>query len=190
VLDLVDQVAFQTHMLALNAAVEAAQAGVHGRGFGVIAAEVRQLAHRCGQAARDIRKMISEGNEAARAGSLLVDRTGIVLEEVATGVSRLSELVAAMASTERGHARDIGVVNDSVVEMESMTGQNATLVEDAAVASRAMQESASALLHEVDFFTMQNDRNHLHGAMAGQSAISGLDHSEHPHDTLLDQLHA
>jgi methyl-accepting chemotaxis protein-1 (serine sensor receptor) len=190
VLDLVDQVAFQTHMLALNAAVEAAQAGVKGRGFSAIATEMRQLAHRCGQAARDIRQMILASDEAARAGSVQVDRTGMVLEEIATGVNRLSELVAAMASTERGHAKDIGAVNVSIVKMESMTGQNATLVEDAAVASRAMQESASALLHEVDFFTTQNDCNHVHGAMASQSESTGLDHSEPPHDSLLDQLHA
>ena len=135
--------------------------------------------------------MLSPGSTpGSGAVSVLVYRTGMALEEVATGVNRLSELVAAMASTERGHAKDIGVVNVSVVKMESMTGQNATLVEEAAVASRAMQESASALLHEVDFFTTQNDCNDVHGAMASQSESTGMDHSEHPHDSLLDQLHA
>ena len=96
----------------------------------------------------------------------------------------------SIRSTERGHAKDIGMVNDSVVSMESMTGQNATLVEEAAVASRAMQESASALLHEVDFFTMQNDRDHLSGTMAGQSETTAIAHSEGAQDALLDQLHA
>ncbi|MFA6232434.1 MAG: methyl-accepting chemotaxis protein [Rhodanobacter sp.] len=190
VLDLVDQVAFQTHMLALNAAVEAAQAGVHGRGFGVIATEMRQLAHRCGQAARDIRQMILVSDDATRAGSVLVDRTGVVLEAVASGVSKLSVLVAAMASTERGHALDIGGVNDSLVNMESMTGQNASLADEATMASRAMQESASALLREVDFFTVQNEGNALPAAMAGQSGIIESIHLEGTPDLLPDQLHA
>jgi hypothetical protein len=74
--------------------------------------------------------------------------------------------------------------------MESMTGQNANLVKEAAVASRAMQESASALLQDVDFFTMQKDGNRLHGAIASQSEGTGMSPLEHPHDTLLDQLRA
>lgn len=173
-LDLVDQVAFQTNILALNAAVEAAQAGAHGRGFGVIATEMRQLAHRCKMAARDIRQMIFASDEAARAGSTLVDRTERVLGHVATSVNKLSELVGAMASTGRGHARDIGLVNDSIVEMESTTVQNAALVEEAALASRAMQESASALLQEVDFFTIQSELDALACAEPDQPDMTSL----------------
>jgi methyl-accepting chemotaxis protein len=190
VLDLVDQVAFQTHMLALNAAVEAAQAGMHGRGFGVIATEMRQLAHRCGQAARDIRQMIRASDDATRAGSVLVDRTGVVLEAVADGVSKLAALIAAMASTERGHAKEISVVNDSVVDMESMTGQNATLVEEAAIASRVMQENASELLQEVDFFHMQNDQKQTPGVVADQLENKEIDHSENSLNILPDHLNA
>ncbi|MBW4049264.1 MAG: methyl-accepting chemotaxis protein, partial [Proteobacteria bacterium] len=190
VLDLVDQVAFHTHVLALNAAVEAGQAGVHRRGFGLIATEKRQLAQRWGKAARDIRQMILANDEATRAGSVLVDRTGVVLEAVASGVGKLSALVAAKASKERRHAEDIGVVNNSVVKMESMTGQNATLVEEATFACRAMPERAPSPLHQVDFFTMQHGGALLSRAMAARSESIAMAHSKRAQDALLDQLHA
>jgi methyl-accepting chemotaxis protein len=169
VLDLVDQVAFQTHLLALNAAVEAARAGVHGRGFGVVAAEVRELAQRCGHAARDIRQLISASDEAVRAGTALVGRTGAVLEEVAGSVTQLSELVAAMAVSGRGHACDIEQVNRAVAEMDAMTRDNASLVEEAAAASRAMQESTAVLLGEVGFFSLQSGADTMSGVPAERS---------------------
>ncbi len=156
-LDLMDQVAFQTHMLALNAAVEAARVGVHGRGFSVVALEVRGLAQRASQAAKDIRQLIAASDEAVSTGTQLVGRAGTVLEQVAVSVTQLSACVAAMAAAGRGHAHDIGQVNRAVVEMDAMTRENATLVEQAGASSSRMRESALALLREVDFFTLQDD---------------------------------
>jgi methyl-accepting chemotaxis protein-1 (serine sensor receptor) len=157
VLDLVDQVAFQTQLLALNAAIEAARAGEYGRGFGVVAAEVRQLAHRCSQAAKDIRALITESDEAVQTGMALVDQTGAKLAGIAASIERLSTSVSEMGAAGRGHASDIAVIGHAMVDIETMTRENAALVDQAAAASRAMRESAGALLEQVDFFTLPGD---------------------------------
>jgi methyl-accepting chemotaxis protein len=175
ILDLVDQVAFQTHLLALNAAIEAARAGVHGRSFAVVAVEVRQLAQRSGQAARDIRQLISASDEAVHAGTVRVGRTGTVLEGVATSVAKLSQWVAAMAAMGRGNANDIAVVNQAVTNMDAMTQENAALVEEAAAASHAMQETAAALLREVDFFSLHNEVDEMDTAVPGSAMKTAAD---------------
>jgi len=157
VLDLVDQIAFQTQLLALNAAIEAARAGEYGRGFGVVAAEVRQLAHRCSQAAKDIRALITESDDAVQTGMALVDQTGAKLAGIVASIEQLSLSVAKMGAAGRGHASDIGVIGRAMVDIETMTRENAALVDQAAAASRAMRESAGALLEQVDFFTLVDD---------------------------------
>jgi len=149
-LDLIDQVAFQTRLLSLNAAVEAARAGEHGRGFGVVATEVRQLA----QAAKDIRGLVRASDDAVRNGLGRVARAGEVIENIGSSVNRLAEAMAAILVAGRAQAGEIAAVNQAVIDMDAMTRENAALGEQAAAASRAMRENATALLGEVGFFTL------------------------------------
>jgi methyl-accepting chemotaxis protein len=153
-LDLIDQVAFQTRLLSLTAAVEAARAGEHGCGFAVVATEVRQLAQRCSEAAQDIRGLVRASDDAVRNGLGRVARAGEVIENIGSSVNRLAEAMAAMLVAGRAQAGEIAAVNQAVIDMDAMTRENAALGEQAAAASRAMRENATALLHEVGFFTL------------------------------------
>ena len=153
-LDLIDQIAFQTRLLALNAAVEAARAGEHGRGFGVVATEVRQLAQRCSEAARDVRGLVAASDEAVRSGLRRVARTGEVIDAIGHSVNRLAQAMQVIVASGRDQASDIAAVNRAVIEMDAMTQENAALGEQAAAASRAMQEGAAALRDEMAFFKL------------------------------------
>jgi methyl-accepting chemotaxis protein len=155
VLDLVDQFAFQTNLLALNAAVEAARAGEHGRGFAVVAFEVRELAQRCAGAARDIRQLIGESDEAVQAGVTSVDRAAEALTAIGSHVQALSLRVADWMAATRGQNDGIGRVNGAIRGIDETTRENAVLVEQAAAASRAMRESAEVLRREVAYFSLQ-----------------------------------
>ncbi|WP_369928310.1 methyl-accepting chemotaxis protein [Xanthomonas sp. NCPPB 2632] len=156
-LDLVDQIAFQTSMLALNAAVEAARAGEHGRGFGVVAAEVRALAQRCASAAGDIRGLIAASDEVVQAGVASVDRAGEVLHGIAERVALLSGLVASVMDVTRGQSEGIARIDGAIRGIEQATRDNAVLVEHATSASHAMRESADILRREVAYFVLENE---------------------------------
>lgn len=158
VVDLIDQVAFQTRLLALNAAVEAAHAGERGRGFKVVAHEVRQLAGRCSEGARSIRLLIEESERAVSAGTTQVRGSGEVLGDIAASVDQLAGMVTAMAKTSRGSAHDIGALADMTERMRAMTQENAVLGEQAAVASQSLTGSAHTLLEVVGFFSLTGER--------------------------------
>jgi methyl-accepting chemotaxis protein len=157
VLDLVDQVAFQTNLLALNAAVEAARAGEHGRGFAVVAHEVRELAQRCGAAAKDIRGLILASDEAVHAGVTSVDSASAVLSGIGERVAALSTMLASVMDATRSQTDGIARVNGAIRGIDETTRENAELVEHAAAASRAMRESAEILRQEVAYFTLQEE---------------------------------
>ncbi|MGC1547326.1 MAG: methyl-accepting chemotaxis protein [Rhodanobacter sp.] len=157
---LINDVAFQTNLLALNAAVEAARAGEHGRGFAVVAAEVRQLAQRCSGAAREIRQSINESAEAVLDGRTHAQRSGEALTSIVTSAAQVSEKVAAMALS--GHEQKAGIdqVNRAVAGMDTMTQENAALVERTAQMSQAMRTSAEELLLQMDFFSIDSLHHH------------------------------
>jgi methyl-accepting chemotaxis protein len=153
-LDLIDQVAFQTRLLSLNAAVEAAQAGEHGRGFSVVATEIRQLAQRCAEATRDIRELVRASDEAVRSGLSRFARAGEAIESIDSSVNRLAEAMGVMLVAGRAQAGEVAAVNKAVIDMDAVTRENAALGEQAAAASHSMRISATTLLEEVGFFTL------------------------------------
>jgi methyl-accepting chemotaxis protein len=152
---LIHEVAFQTNLLALNAAVEAARAGEHGRGFAVVASEVRQLAQRCSTAAREVKQSIEDSGAAVLDGRTFARRSGEALVGIVASATQVSEKVADMALSGREQKTGIDQMNRAVANMDSMTQQNAALVEHTASMSHAMRSNAEALLHRMDFFRLE-----------------------------------
>jgi methyl-accepting chemotaxis protein len=153
IIGVIDAIAFQTNLLALNAAVEAARAGEQGRGFAVVATEVRNLAQRSATAAKEIKELIGDSVGKVKAGSELVDSSGKVLAEIMDSVKKVSDIVGEIAAASEEQAEGIGQVNNAVTQMDSTTQQNAALVEEAASASKAMQQQAEQLIDQIGFFS-------------------------------------
>jgi methyl-accepting chemotaxis protein len=152
IINLIDGIAFQTNLLALNAGVEAARAGDSGRGFAVVANEVRALAQRSADAARDIKALITNSSQQVSTGVELVGETGALLEKIVSGVGDIRQLVDSIAGAARMQAGNLQQVNLSVSEMDKMTQQNAAMVEQSTAASRALAEEAASLAQLVAGF--------------------------------------
>jgi len=145
IIDVIEDIAFQTNLLALNAGVEAARAGEAGRGFAVVATEVRALAQRSSNAAREINALISASGEMVRRGVNLVDRTGSALDDIVASVSEISELVSGIAGHASEQSTSIREINTAVNELDRATQQNAAMFEQTTAASQAMVQNAGAL---------------------------------------------
>jgi methyl-accepting chemotaxis protein len=159
IIGVIDEIAFQTNLLALNAAVEAARAGEQGRGFAVVAGEVRKLAQRSADAAKEIKTLITDSVAKVEDGSELVDRAGQTLRAIMTSVKKVSDIVAEMAAAAREQASGIEQVNKAILQMDQVTQQNAALVEETAAASHSMGDQAQELQRLMGFFKLdqQND---------------------------------
>ncbi|MCY1667158.1 methyl-accepting chemotaxis protein [Rhizobium sp. SL86] len=154
IINVIDEIAFQTNLLALNAGVEAARAGEAGKGFAVVAQEVRELAQRSANAAKDIKALILKSGEAVAGGVSLVEQTGKALTDISAHVATISDKIASIASAAREQSSALAEVNTSVGEMDQFTQKNAAMVEETTAVSYRLTESAGTLVSLIGQFNI------------------------------------
>ena len=164
IISVIDGIAFQTNILALNAAVEAARAGEQGRGFAVVAGEVRSLAGRSAEAAKEIKTLITDSVEKVDLGTQQVAQAGSTMDEIVTSIQRVADIVGEIASASREQSTGIGQINTAVTQLDTVTQQNAALVEQTSAASAALQEQARQLAQLAASFQLGD--NHAPGLSA------------------------
>ncbi len=156
IIGVIDGIAFQTNILALNAAVEAARAGEQGRGFAVVASEVRSLAGRSADAAKEIKILIGASVGNVTEGCKLVEQAGSTMDEIVVHVRRVADLMGEVTASTQDQSSGIEQINQAVGQMDTVTQQNAALVEEAAAASQSLEQQAKALVQVVSVFQLGN----------------------------------
>jgi len=154
IIGVIDGIAFQTNILALNAAVEAARAGEQGRGFAVVASEVRTLAQRSAAAAKEIKQLIDDSVAKVDTGAKLVDNAGATMDEIVESVRRVTDIMGEISSASVEQTSGIEQINMAVAQMDQVTQQNASLVEEAAAAAESLQGQAGKLAQLVSVFRL------------------------------------
>jgi methyl-accepting chemotaxis protein len=153
---IIEGIAFQTNILALNAAVEAARAGEQGRGFAVVASEVRSLAQRSSSAAKEIKDLINASVRKIQDGSSLANEAGKTMSEVTQAVARVRDIMGEIAAASTEQSRGIEQVNQAITQMDEVTQQNAALVEEAAAASKSLEDQGRQLNQAISFFRLDS----------------------------------
>ena len=152
IIGVIDGIAFQTNILALNAAVEAARAGEQGRGFAVVAGEVRTLAQRSAQAAKEIKSLIGDSVEKVETGSRLVGEAGRTMTDIVSQVRRVNDMLGEITAATSEQTTGIGQISDAVTQLDQVTQQNAALVEESAAAAESLKQQANRLVDAVAVF--------------------------------------
>jgi methyl-accepting chemotaxis protein len=155
IIGVIDEIARQTNLLALNAAVEAARAGEAGRGFAVVATEVRSLAQRSSQAAKDINNLISNSNAQVKDGVVLVNQAGTALTEIVDSIKVVAAIIADIASASSEQATGLDEINKAMSQMDEVTQQNSALVEENAATAKALEQQATSMHEQVAFFKVE-----------------------------------
>ncbi|MBF5055720.1 methyl-accepting chemotaxis protein with syntaxin/epimorphin coiled-coil domain [Alcanivorax sp. 521-1] len=154
IIGVIDGIAFQTNILALNASVEAARAGERGRGFAVVAVEVRNLAQRSAEAAREIKDLIEASVERVAQGSTLVDQAGTTMQQIVSAITNVSDIVDEMSSASTEQSTAVGQVSVAVSQIDRTTQQNASLVEESAAAAESLRTQSVQLVKVVQQFRL------------------------------------
>ncbi len=161
IIQVIDGLAFQTNILALNAAVEAARAGDQGRGFAVVATEVRSLAGRSAEAAKQIKQLINTSVERVDEGTALVDQAGFTMTDVVSAIKRVTDIMGEISAASKEQSLGVAQVGEAVMHMDQVTQQNAVLVDEMAAAASSLKSHAQELVQTVSVFTLNtNERYH------------------------------
>ncbi|AXW86511.1 methyl-accepting chemotaxis protein [Lonsdalea britannica] len=166
----INGIAFQTNILALNAAVEAARAGEQGRGFAVVAGEVRNLAQRSSQAAKEIEGLISTSVNQVGHGARLVNDAGTTMHDIVTSVTHVHDIMGEITVASDEQSRGIAQVNEAIVDMDSTTQQNAALVQESTAAASSLEEQAIVLSNAIAVFRLSSSPERENN---GQQALTG-----------------